>query len=143
MKTLVIEELELDAPLAENLQGTKSLHFYADDAGVIDRSVILDYEVPTMFVICGRCEGHGTHCNPSIDGNGISGEEFAEWDEDEREGYFAGRYDVRCEAGCDNGKASVPDFEKVPECIREAVVEYFENVERWASESKREREMGY
>jgi DnaJ-class molecular chaperone len=47
-------------------------------------------------VICSRCDGEGVHCNPAIDGHGISPEEFDE-DPDFRENYFSGVYDVRCE----------------------------------------------
>lgn len=54
-----------------------------------------DLALPAKFEICTRCEGRGTHVNPSIDGHGISPEEFAE-DPDFEEAYFEGRYDVQC-----------------------------------------------
>jgi hypothetical protein len=52
--------------------------------------------LPAKFVVCHRCEGTGTHVNPSIDGNGLTREDF-EQDPDFEEAYFAGAYDVRCE----------------------------------------------
>lgn len=56
-------------------------------------------EVPlrTKREVCWRCHGNGTHTNPSIDGNGISGAEWAEWDDDDREAYLTGAYDVVCQ----------------------------------------------
>lgn len=58
----------------------------------------VELDLPAHNVVCSRCDGDGTHVNPAIDGNGISAEEwYAEWDEDEREAYMAGRYDVQCE----------------------------------------------
>lgn len=50
----------------------------------------------SKFAVCPRCEGTGTIVNPSIDGNGLSAEDFEEQGEDFREDYFAGVYDVRC-----------------------------------------------
>jgi hypothetical protein len=59
----------------------------------------VEVELPGKRIVCPRCEGKGTHVNPSIDGHGISAEEFAE-DPDFEESYFSGLYDVRCEE-CD------------------------------------------
>lgn len=53
--------------------------------------------LPTKMEVCDRCRGRGTHTNPSIDGNGITSAEWAEWDDDDREGYLTGAYDVMCE----------------------------------------------
>jgi len=55
----------------------------------------LEIELATRFEVCDRCEGSGSHVNPSIDGNGLSREDFDE-DPDFEEAYFAGRYDVPC-----------------------------------------------
>ena len=54
-----------------------------------------EVQLPSKKVICPRCHGEGTHVNPSIDGNGLTYEEF-DGDEDFRKDYFAGRYDVVC-----------------------------------------------
>lgn len=71
-----------------------------------------EVEVPTRWEICSRCRGNGTHVNPNIDGNGITGEEWEnEWDDDSREMYLTGGYDVRCEEGCSDGKVQVIDYE--------------------------------
>jgi hypothetical protein len=50
---------------------------------------------PANFEVCYRCDGTGKHVNPSVDGHGISREEFAE-DPDFEEAYFRGDYDVTC-----------------------------------------------
>jgi hypothetical protein len=56
--------------------------------------------LPAEYVVCYQCKGHGSHVNPSIDGNGITGSEWAELcaeDEDFAENYMGGVYDVQCE----------------------------------------------
>lgn len=63
----------------------------------VERELVL----PATFEVCGRCEGHGTHLNPSIGEHAYSQEEFDEaFDDDEsREAYFkrGGMYDVQCQ----------------------------------------------
>jgi hypothetical protein len=51
--------------------------------------------VRVKYVVCETCEGRGKHVNPSIDGNGLTSEDFAE-DPEFREEYMSGRYDVTC-----------------------------------------------
>lgn len=64
------------------------LKLYEDDEGY-------EVEVPAKYEVCPRCEGKGTHVNPSIDGNGLSSEDFDQ-DPDFREDYMSGVYDVAC-----------------------------------------------
>ena len=52
--------------------------------------------VEMVRVICPLCNGNGKHVNPSIDSNGITGEEMREMDEDFREDYMSGVFDVIC-----------------------------------------------
>lgn len=54
-----------------------------------------EVELPAKYVVCPRCEGCGSHVNPSIDGNGLTREDFDE-DPDFKESYFRGDYDVTC-----------------------------------------------
>jgi hypothetical protein len=60
-----------------------------------------EHEIPAKHEVCPRCEGFGTHLNPSIGGHAYTREEFDEAfsDEEEREQYFkrGGIYDVTCE----------------------------------------------
>lgn len=47
--------------------------------------------------VCSTCCGTGKHVNPSIDSHGITASEWAEeWDEEGREAYLSGAYDVTC-----------------------------------------------
>ena len=66
-----------------------------------DEGEEIEAELPSKFEVCDRCEGHGTHLNPSIGEHAYSQEEFEEafCDDEERGEYFrrGGRYDVSCE----------------------------------------------
>ena len=60
----------------------------------------IEAELPARFEVCGSCEGHGTHLNPSIGQHAYTAEEFYEsFDEEQAAEYFkrGGRYDVTCE----------------------------------------------
>lgn len=68
-----------------------------------------EIEAPALWEICSRCDGEGHHSNPSIDGNGITSSEWAEWDPEERETYMSGGYDVSCDECKTAGKILVVD----------------------------------
>jgi len=64
-----------------------------------DEGEEIEYELPSKKEVCQRCEGHGTHLNPSIGEHAYSQEEFErEFDDEEKEAYFTrgGMYDVPC-----------------------------------------------
>lgn len=67
---------------------------------------------PGKWEVCPRCRGEGQHCNPNIDGNGITSSEMAELGPDFLSDYMGGVYDVTCHE-CD-GKRVVweIDWEK-------------------------------
>ena len=52
--------------------------------------------MPSDTVVCPRCRGRGSHINPAIDGDGFTGEEWAMMDEDFKESYWNGNFDVIC-----------------------------------------------
>lgn len=57
-------------------------------------------ELPGKHVVCGTCEGHGTHLRPGMRDHAYTAEEFAEsFDEESAAEYFrrGGIYDVQCE----------------------------------------------
>ena len=70
---------------------------------------IITRDLPVRFEVCGRCNGHGCHVNPAIDGHGLTAEDFRD-DPDFEEGYFSGRYDVTCEV-CD-GVRVLPEVDE-------------------------------
>lgn len=65
-------------------------------AVVTDKGNSFDVMLPAKRVVCHRCDGSGFHVNPSVDGHGLSSDDFDQ-DPDFREAYFSGRYDVECE----------------------------------------------
>ena len=60
-----------------------------------EADVEVEESLPGKYEVCDRCLGKGSHCNPSIDGNGLTSEDFAE-DPDFRDDYMSGMYDVPC-----------------------------------------------
>lgn len=80
-------------------------------------------EVKTKMQVCPRCDGKGHHTNPSIDGNGISAEEFYN-DPDFAEDYFSGVYDVPCyECGGEN-VTPVVDLDSLTKEQREDLIDW-------------------
>lgn len=59
-------------------------------------------DLPSRRVVCSRCQGHGSHLNPSIGSHAYTQEEFEEafpHGSEERDAYFqrGGMYDITCE----------------------------------------------
>jgi hypothetical protein len=102
---------------------------------------------PVTNQVCNRCEGYGTHLNPSIGNHAYSMEEFHEaFDEEEAEEYFkrGGRYDVQCEE-C-HGDKVVPEVDEVKLTSeqKELFEEYCECEEtraQWEAEDRHTRWM--
>lgn len=113
-----------------------------------DDGVEWETKVPASWVVCPKCEGEGKHVNPSIDGHGLSAEDFAE-DPDFAEEYLAGRYDVTCyECKGLRVVAELADLD-TPGLTAEqiAAIQYTEERERFEAEyrnqCRHERMMGY
>lgn len=106
-----------------------------DDEGE-EREVTLK----TVFEVCERCRGKGSHTNPNIDGNGLS-YEFVQ-DDEFMDDYIAGVYDVPCE-GCSGLRVvPVPDvFHNAKEDL-EAYDEYLSEMAEWCAEQAAERRAG-
>lgn len=106
-----------------------------------DEGYETEHRIPAQMAVCGRCDGKGRHCNPSIDGNGITQDEWAEWDDD-RETYLNGGYDVAC-YDC-GGKNVVPsvDWDALSDEIAERVHEHLQWEADYAAECEAERRMG-
>lgn len=98
-----------------------------------------EIELPWRWEICGRCHGNGSHVNPAVDGWSRD----SEWaDDDFIEGYFEGRYDVRCEEGCDHGKIRVPDESRMTPALIEAWHRQLREEWEYRQEVLAERRMG-
>jgi|SRR6185295_2236929 len=75
------------------MKSTIDLTMYDDDGEEVVHTF------PAKYDVCPECDGYGTHSNPSIDGNGITGSEMEEIlheDPDFLDNYMGGMYDVTC-----------------------------------------------
>lgn len=102
---------------------------------------------PCTMENCPTCGGDGRHVNPSIDAGGIT--DMDDWDDDERDGYFGGRYDVTC-YGCKGAKRApvitparmCPEDRELYETWRKWQDEQDAEEAGWAAEAAAERRMG-
>lgn len=107
-----------------------------------------EIELPGKYEVCHRTGGKGTHVNPNVDGHGITASEWEqEWDEESRENYFSGVYDVECYE-C-HGKRVVLEVDE-DECKRQGKLSDLERHNQYLkerAEARYEREceirMGY
>lgn len=101
-------------------------------------------EVSAIYEVCPRCDGKGTHTNPSIDENGLTHEDFEREGPEFREDYFAGKYDVTCYS-CE-GKRVVPVFTDSPTEEEKKIIQQYEDWHDEEEEFERmcaaERRMG-
>jgi hypothetical protein len=100
------------------------------------------HEVPYKLGVCPTCEGKGSHVNPGIDAHGIGHTEWAEWDQDDRDTYQQGGYDVCCYE-C-HGEKVVPEIDTArvdPEILRR-IHEKEQDERDTAAEYAAERAMG-
>jgi RecJ-like exonuclease len=67
---------------------------------------------PQKWEICCRCKGEGKHDHPAF-ANGITQSEMRGMDS-----YFAGHYDVRCDACDGSGKVRVTDVDAMTSAER-------------------------
>lgn len=102
-------------------------------------------EVPCKMEVCSRCEGHGTHLNPSIGEHAYTMEEFHEsFDEEGREEYFkrGGIYDVTCEECHGANVVPVPDLTKLSKEDQEKLEKHEADEAAYRAECEAERRMG-
>lgn len=99
----------------------------------------VEIEFPAKMEVCARCEGTGKHTNPSIDGNGITGSEWAEWDDEDRETYMNGGYDVRCEACHGANVVPSPDWSRASFGLKRQYLKHLRQQAEWDREDASER----
>ncbi len=98
-------------------------------------------EIPCVYVVCGTCDGKGTHVNPSIDASGIGPEGFHE-DPDFADDYLRGRFDVRC-YGCGGDRViPTPDQDRCDPAVLRAIEERERAMWEMHQEEMAERRMG-
>lgn len=95
----------------------------------------IDEETETMLVparmeVCPECEGHGSVLTQGLRGEVI---DFSDWDDDEREGYFNGRYDVMCPCCKGANVIPVPDEES----MNAEQLAFWRDSQRWQDEIER------
>lgn len=99
-----------------------------------------EVELPMKYEVCPTCQGRGSHVNPSIDSHGITAEEWdRDWDDEDRQMYMSGEYDVPCyECGGKRVVETVDESRCSPEhlaawdeqCRQEAMDRATERMER-------------
>lgn len=127
---------------ADMLQMKIEFTKYGDDPETDEGTEeFIEMTLPAKYEICTRCEGKGSHTNPSIDGHGISEDEWngPDWDDESRETYLTGGYDVRCEARCKDGKVVVIDIDALTTDQTKVFEEYMEGVEEDEREAAYDR----
>ena len=102
-----------------------------------------EVEIHFIYEVCETCNGKGMHVNPSIDSNGITGDEWNEWDEEERVDYMSGIYDVECYE-CEGLRVvPIPDINKIPKGLLDKINSFIDGLYYSAVEQTHELEMGY
>jgi len=110
---------------------------------VTDDGDEVEITLPSRKEVCPRCHGNGTHVNPSIDGNGISTSDECWQDDDFREMYFGGGYDVTCEECGGNRVVDVVDESR---CSGDELMAYEAWLDRqyqYEAERRSEMRWGY
>lgn len=105
-----------------------------------------EVEFPGKNEVCSRCDGFGTHVDPNIDGNGITASEWEEWDQEDRESYMDGEYDVTCEECSGDKVVMVPDVSLCSSEQKEQLRLYDKQQEhkaQWDAEDRYVARMGF
>ncbi|MCD5327865.1 hypothetical protein ACFFU8_09475 [Chromobacterium piscinae] len=68
--------------------------------------------IPAKVGLCSCCEGYGKVENSAFS-NGFTSSEWAELDDESKENYMAGDYDVQCKACEGTGRVLVPNLERM------------------------------
>lgn len=92
----------------------------------------VEHALPCRMEVCADCGGRGSYANPGIDAHGISSEEWSDWDDEDREHYLSGGYDVTCE-GC-RGQRVVPVPVEADGCSSAAHKAAWAAYTEWADE---------
>lgn len=97
----------------------------------------IEEDFPAKYKVCNRCNGHGTHLNPSIGEHAYTSEEFNEFSDEEKEHYFkrGGMYDVTCQNCKGLRVILVEDIDAIERNSK--LKELYTRYEKWAKEDAR------
>ncbi len=101
---------------------------------------------PAVNEVCHKCEGYGSHLNPSIGEHAYSMEEFNEsFDDEGKEEYFkrGGIYDVTCSVCKGNKVVPSVDEEHLTEEQKKLYADYQEHEEEQARSDAEDRQTRY
>lgn len=112
------------------------IRFTVEDADGVE----VEHTLPAVWTICRTCRGNGTHAHGI---GAITGSEWAEWHEDEREDYLAGRYDRTCEACDGSGKVLTVDEERADAAVLALYEERQADAAAERAREQYERRMGF
>lgn len=107
-----------------------------------------DIAFPARWIICPECDGWATDRGAGVecDGGGFTSSEWAEQDDDFREGYLAGRYDQPCRPCKGKGRIMAVDEDAIDNrWLQRLYAEYLrQEADRYACERihAMERRMG-
>jgi len=102
---------------------------------------LLTLNVKSTKIVCPTCKGTGSHVNPSIDGNGLTFEDFQD-DPDFEESYFNGDYDVTCRDCNGNNVIDEINFEEMEKKYPRLMREYYAQMQEqrnWDMDAQWER----
>ena len=111
---------------------------YEDDDGVEH-----EFQLPARNEVCPGCDGSGSHMTPSLRDHAITAEEWdRDWDDESREMYMNGGYDVTCQT-CD-GRRVVPvvDEEKCDKDLLQRYRDHLDDEAAYRSMCEAERRFG-
>lgn len=101
-----------------------------------------EVELPFKWAICRQCDGHNRSlAHVECDGGGFTSSEWAEQDDDFKEGYLRGDYDRPCPE-CEGGKVKIPDYAMMTKDQRELYREQCRSLLELKAEEAMERRMG-
>ncbi len=134
----------ISTPVAYDWNAMTLRFVFRDDDAEDDDLYEREFLVPALAVVCGRCDGRGTHDHEAFS-NGITSSEWdgPDWDEESREAYMRGAYDVRC-TECEGKRVQlVPDEARAPTGFMEIYGKALDDDYRGRLEREHERRMGY
>jgi DnaJ-class molecular chaperone len=104
----------------------------------------VEIELPAAWEICHRCDGDGKHDHPAFS-NGITSDEWngPDWDDESRESYLRGAYDVQCSVCNGSGKILVVDEDKLTPAQRDTWEKHLRSEAASRAEQRSNERFGY